>query len=226
MPIQKIFNNADIQELIDNNSKGDFRLRNSALIIAASYWGLTRTEICLMPLDALMCSTGEFYSEWYVPPEIAFNGKARVLYTSDSVAELLDRYVDWLVERKVCKSNLYTFRQLQPDMKFFVNDNLAPFALTKSSKRLVDGGVSYKTRTLDDKLKGFITNTSIQGATVSTFRDSWVKNMYDNGCRHRDLQDISGFVRKSTIDAKIRPFESELQGVFNKVFSRISFNGE
>lgn len=222
MPLEVTFSQDDIQTIIDANNSPQFGPRNKALIICASYWGLDRKEICQLPLNALMSESGSWYKRWVLPEEFSFHGEARELCTADHVIPALDVYVDWLKSKEVGGSNLHTYRQLDGEMKFIVNDNYKPFALTKRKKPLNDGAVSYQTRALDDKLKGFILNAGIQGARVSTFRDSWVKMMYDNGCGYNELKSVSGIKTKSTLDAKIRPLERELQQIFNSVFSRIN----
>tara|TARA_B110000211_G_scaffold162671_2_gene183831 strand:+ start:5907 stop:6230 length:324 start_codon:yes stop_codon:yes gene_type:complete len=107
-------------------------------------------------------------------------------------------------------------------MKLFVNDNLKPFKLTPRGKAKKDGSVSFQTRSLDDKLKSFLDNSRLRGATLSTFRDSWVKMMYDYGCGYNDLKAISCIKTKATLDVKIKPVEREIEKVFNSVFSRIN----
>ncbi|MFT5723867.1 MAG: hypothetical protein ACI9JN_000984 [Bacteroidia bacterium] len=221
MPIEKIFSEDDIQHLINANSQPKYAVRNKALIFGVSYWGLERKEVCLLPLSAVMSESGQWHKIWYIPKEFSYNGEARELRTSDHVLPVFDAYVDWLKSHGVGKSNLHTYRQLNPDMKLFVNDNMQHFALTARSKLRTDGSVSFQTRSLDDKLKGFLANSRIQGATVSRFRDSWVKMMFDNGARYNDLKDISGIKTKATLDAKIKPVERELEKVFSSVFQRI-----
>lgn len=221
MPIEVIFSEADIQHIIDANSQPKFAARNKALIFGASYWGLERKELCLLPLRLLMAETGQWYKVWTLPAEYSYNGISRELRTSDHVIKVLDAYVDWLKSNSIGKSNLHTYRQLNPDMKFFVNDKGEPFKLTKRAKAKSNGEVSFQTRSMDDKLKGFIANAGIKGATVSTFRNSWIKMMHTHGCGYQDLKDISGIRTKATLDAKIKPVEHELQKVFNSVFSRI-----
>jgi hypothetical protein len=221
MPIEKQFTSEDIQELIDNNKEGKYGPRNTALIFALSYWGLERKEISLLSLGSVMDDSGQWYRLWPIPPEYSHNGEGRELMTADHVIPALDAYSDWLIANNVGRTNLHTYRGFDPDMKLFVNDKFEPFALTPRNKPNADGSVSYQTRTLDDKIKSFIAATSIEGATLSTFRDSWLKSMYEAGCQYNELMDVSGIKRKETIDAKIRPYDKELEGIFNKVFNRM-----
>ena len=221
MPIEVIFTEDDIQHLIEANAQPKFAPRNKALIFALCYWGLDRKEVCQLPLSSVMSESGEWYSIWHIPKELAFNGEARELRTADHVLPLLDEYIEWLKECGLGKSNLHTYRGLNPAMKLFVNDKLEPFKLTPRGKAKKDGSVSFQTRSLDDKLKSFLDNSRLRGATLSTFRDSWVKMMYDYGCGYNDLKDISGIKTKATLDAKIKPVEREIEKGFNSVFSRI-----
>lgn len=224
MPIEKRFTDSDIQELITNNSVGDFKERNTALIIGASYWGLTRIELSQLPLGCLMTETGKWHSCWTLPNEFALNGEARELYIADHIIPVLDAYLSWLTANNVGLSNISSYRGHDQDMKFFVNDNLEKFALTKRSKKLKNDKTSYQPRSMDDKLKSFIANSTVQGATPSTFRDSWLRSMYVNGCKIKDLMDVSGYKTKSTIVDKIKAEELELKVVFSKVFSRMNLN--
>jgi hypothetical protein len=222
MPIEKRFTDNEIQELITNNAIGDFRARNTALIIGASYWGLTRVELSNLPLSCLMSETGQWYSVWRLPKDFSFNGEDRELYTADHIIPVLDAYIGWLSANNVGLSSLPTYRGHVDDMKFFVNDNLEKFALTKRTKKLANDKTSYQPRSMDDKLKSFIERTSIQGASPSTFRDSWLRMLHVNGCKIKDLMDVSGYKTKSTIVDKIKAEELELEKVFNKIYSRIN----
>lgn len=224
MPIEKTFTNSDIQELITNNAVGDFKERNTALIIGASYWGLTRIELSQLPLGCLMTETGQWYSTWTLPSNYSFNGESRELYTADHILPVLNAYLDWLSAKNIGLSNLSTYRGHDPDVKFFVNDKFEKFALTKRSKRLANDKVSYQPRSMDDKLKNLLAGTSIQGATPSTFRDSWLRELHTHGCKIKDLMDVSGYKTQSTIVDKIKPKELELEKVFNNVYSRINFD--
>jgi len=44
------------------------------------------------------------------------------------------------------------------------------------------------------KLKSFIDMAGIEEATVVTYRDSFVKTMWDHGCHHKDLMMVSGTI--------------------------------
>lgn len=71
------------------------------------------------------------------------------------------------------------------------------------------------------KLKSFIERAGIEGATVATYRDSWVKAMYKAGCHHKDLMRVSGIRQKETIDRKTRPAIQDLEKVFKGIYRRV-----
>jgi hypothetical protein len=48
--------------------------------------------------------------------------------------------------------------------------------------------------------------------------------LHVNGCKIKDLMDVSGYKTKSTIIDKIRSEEIELENVFNTIYSRINLD--
>jgi hypothetical protein len=221
MPVEKFFNQDELQQLITNNAVGEFKKRNAALIIGASYWGLTRLELCDIPLKCLMTKSGKWLDKWTLPAELSFNGQERTLYTADKIKPVLDAYLEWLIEKEVALTNQNIYRGYDGENEFFVNDNLQPFKKTERKQRLKGGKVSYQPRSLDDKLISFIERTNIQGATPTTYRDSWVRMMFINGCKTRDLLAVSGYKNQASIADKIAREELQLEQVFNTVYSRI-----
>ena len=66
-----------------------------------------------------------------------------------------------------------------------------------------------------------IGRTKLYGATPSSYRDSFIKGMYENGCHWNELMVVSGIKQKRTLERKIRPKEVELEEVFGRLFSRV-----
>jgi hypothetical protein len=79
-----------------------------------------------------------------------------------------------------------------------LNDKGEPYKLSPRKK----GSTDYQARAMSAKLKTYIEKTGIEGATVATFRDSWVKAMYDSGCHHKDLMLVSGIKKKPDLPFK------------------------
>jgi hypothetical protein len=221
MPVEKFFSENELQQLITNNADGEYGARNTALIIGASYWGLTRLELCELPLKCLMTKSGKWHDKWTLQAELSFNGQERTLYTAECIKPVLDAYIEWLIKNEVSLTNQNIYRGFDGESEFFVNDNLQKFKKTERKQRLKGGKISYQPRSLDDKLISFLERTNIQGATPTTYRDSWIRSMFLNGCKTRDLLAISGYKNLSSIADKIKRDEHQLERVFNDVYSRI-----
>lgn len=220
MPIEKILTEKDVQELVVSNSYGEFGRRNIAILMGALYWGLQPIELSRIELGHLMHPNGEFYRIWVLPDYVSYNGIARELQTADHVLNVFENYIIWRQEKSIGTSNLSSHRGLSPDTAFFRNDRGEPFAVTGSER---EGKTYYQPRSMTEIIKRMISRTSLQGVTPSTLRDSWIKQMWDLGCKHADLMSISGIQSKSTLDRKIRPTEHELEDVFKSIYGRVKF---
>ncbi len=84
MPIEHLFNDGDVQRLIDINAEPPFVKRNSAFIMGALYWGLTPSELSLLRLEDVMDQSSNFYRIWPLPTSTAYNGDARELHTEST----------------------------------------------------------------------------------------------------------------------------------------------
>jgi len=72
-----------------------------------------------------------------------------------------------------------------------------------------------------EQLKRMIDRTGLYGATPASYRDSFIKGMFDNGAGWSDLMKVTGIKQKSTLEKKVRPHERELETVLVSLFSRI-----
>lgn len=190
MPIERLFSESDVQRLIDMNSAPPFGKRNAALIMGALYWGLTPSEASLLRLEDVMGQSGDFFRIWTLPTSTAYNGEARELRTEDHVLPFFEAYMDWRLAEELCLSNQAWHRGSDPKSAFFLNDRGEPYKLSPRKK----GSTDYQPRSMSAKLKSFIENAGIEGVTVATYRDSWVKAMYEAGCHHKDLMRVSGIL--------------------------------
>jgi integrase len=220
MPIERLFSESDVQRLINMNSAPPFGKRNAALIMGALYWGLTPSEASLLRLEDVMDQSGEFFRIWTLPASTAYNGEARELHTEDHVLPFFEGYFEWRVGEELCLSNQAWYRGSDPQSAFFLNDRGEPYKLSPRKK----GSTDYQPRAMSAKLKSFIEKAGIEGATVATYRDSWIKAMFDAGCHHKDLMAVSGIRQKETIDRKVRPAIQDLDQVFKAIYSRVKVN--
>ena len=217
MPIERLFNESDVQRLIDMNAAPPLGKRDGAMIMGALYWGLTPAELSLLRLEDIMDQSGDFFRIWTLPGSAAYNGEARELHTEDHVLPFFEQYMDWRVSKGLYLSNQSWYRASDPKSQFFLNDRGEPYKLSPRKK----GSTDYQARSMSAKLKSFILNAGIEGVTVSSYRDSFVKAMYDAGCHYKDLMLVSGFKQRETIDRKVRPAVQHLDKVFKDIFSRI-----
>ena len=150
----------------------------------------------------------------------AYNGEARELHTEDHALLFFEQYMDSRVSEGLYLSNQSWYRGSDPQSQFFLNDRGEPYKLSPRKKDSTD----YQARAMSAKLKSFIEKAGIEGVTVSTYRDSFVKAMYDAGCHYKDLMRASGIKQKETIDRKTRPAIQDLDKVFKAIYSRVKVN--
>ena len=220
MPIERLFNESDVQRLIDMNAAPPFGKRDGALIMGALYWGLTPSELSLIRLEDIMDQSGDFSRIWTLLASTAYNGEARELHTEDHALLFFEQYMDSRVSEGLYLSNQSWYRGSDPQSQFFLNDRGEPYKLSPRKKDSTD----YQARAMSAKLKSFIEKAGIEGVTVSTYRDSFVKAMYDAGCHYKDLMRASGIKQKETIDRKTRPAIQDLDKVFKAIYSRVKVN--
>lgn len=220
MPVEKVLSEKEIQRLIDSNNYGDYAERNVAVLVGALYWGLLPIELSKLELGHVMHPNGDFYSVWVLPDYVSYNGIPRELHTADHILPVFERYVAWRRERSVGVSNLTSHRGLSPDTAFYRNDKGLPFAVTGSER---NGKTYYQPRSMTETLKRMIAKSSLQGVTPTTLRDSWIRQMWNLGCRHSELMAVSGIQSKSTLDRKLRPDEVELEAIFKAIYGRVRF---
>lgn len=217
MPIERILSEDDFKHIIVRNGKPPFAYRNSALVLAASYWLLTPYELTELRLEDVMDKSGEFYSVWTLPEYVAQGGKGREVRTSEHIAKIMARYVQWWIDNDLHSSGKVAFKGRNPKAPFILNDNFEGYSLSKRDKN----GSPVVPVTMNKKLTSLLENAGFKGATASTFRNSGIKIIWDNGAKYNDLKDMTGIKTKSTLDAKIRPHEYELESVLNNVFRNI-----
>ncbi|UYM16312.1 site-specific integrase [Endozoicomonas euniceicola] len=215
MPVNKFFTEIEIKELIFKNSTLPFGYRNAALILGAVYWGLTPSELSLLRLKDVMHEEGVFYKAWIVPESIAYNGFARELQTSDKILPFFEKYMKWRSSFNIFPSSSHLFRHSQGQSPFFINDIYRAYKLSPSKT----GNPDSQAKSMSNKLMQLIGNANINGATPSTFRDTFVREMYKKGCQYNELKLVSGIRKKETIDRKISPNEIELCNIYQSIFT-------
>ena len=217
MATERLFTVTDIQELLDKNAAPPLGRRNAALIMGAVYWGLTPYELSTLTVKDVIAENGELYRIWVLPAHNASNGEPRECHTEIHVLPFFDGYIEWRRDKQWGVSNIPIHRGLSPDSKFFLNDRGDPYKLSPRKA----GSGEYQPRSMNEQLKRMIQKTDLHGATPSSFRDSYVRGLYENGCGWKDLMLVTGIKQKRTLERKVRPQEAELEKVFKRLFSRV-----
>lgn len=218
MAAERIFDEADIQELLEQNAMPPHGARNVALILGGCYWGLTPLELCLVSTEDVIAPGGEFHRNWVLPEKVSFNGEARQIRTENHVLPFFEKYVQHRFSREWGLSDeSHTYRGLKPNSKFFLNDQGDRYKPTERK----DTPGTYQPRSMVEQLKRMIGRTNITGATPASFRDSYIKGLYEGGASWKDLMKASGIKQKRTLERKVRPQEREIEEVFQNLFSRV-----
>ncbi len=217
MAVERFFDVKDIQELLDKNAGTSFGRRNAALIMGAVYWGLTAQELSLLSVNDVIAETGDFYMSWVLPKHTAYNGEERTCYTKEHMLDFFDNYAEWRKQNNIGLSNLAAYRNLDPNSKFFLNNRGEPYKLSPRKA----GSGEYQPRSMNEQLKRMIKRTGLHGATPSSFRDSFIRELYNNGCKWEDLMAVTGIKQKRTLERKVRRKELELEKIFKNLYSRV-----
>ena len=217
MATARVFSEKDLQQLLDRNAAAPHGARNAALIMAAVYWGLTPTELSLLTVKAVMQANGAFYRVWRLPGHLAYNGESRACHTEEHVLPFFEAYVHKRLTRQEGCSNLPRYRGLDPNSRFFLNDRGEAYKLSPRKR----GTGAYQPRSMNEQLKRLIRKADLHGATPSSFRQSFICGLYQNGCGWKDLMAVTGIRQKRTLERKVRPPEAGLEQVFKTLFSRV-----
>jgi len=217
MAVERLFDMQDIQELLNKNAAAPYGKRNLALIIGGTYWGLTPYELSVLDVKDVVAKNGELYSIWTLPAYNSYNGEARENRTKDHVLTFFKNYLEFRIEKEWGLSNLHSYMGLDPESKFFLNDRGEKYKLSLRNSN----SAQYQAQSMSDQLRRMIEKTNLHGATPSSYRDSYIKILYENGCHWNDLKLLSGIKQKRTLERKIRPKEAELEEVFRKLYSRV-----
>lgn len=217
MAVERIFDEADVSELLEQNAAPPLGARNAALIMGGVYWGLTPLELCQVQVENVIAPNGQFYKIWVLPAHNSYNGEPREIHTADHILPFFEKYVDFRITNDWGISNLHSYRTLNPSSRFFMNDLAEPYTPTERK----DKPGSYHPRSMNEQLKRMINRTQLYGATPASFRDSFIRGMYLNGCKWSELMKASGIKQKRTLENKVRPHERELEEVLSNLFSRV-----
>ena len=216
MPAIRQFNAKDVENLLNNNAN-HLGERNAALIMSGVGWGLNPLEMCQVSTKNLISESGELYRIWVLPEHNSYNGEAREIRTENNLLPFFESYIDLRIRKKWGLSNLHSYKGLDPESKFLLNDYGRPYKLTKTHNKDT-GKTSYQARSMNEQLKRIISRTNIVDAKPSSFRDSYIKALYDEGAGWEELKLATGLKNKKTLERKIRPEVKEMEDVYKSLF--------
>lgn len=217
MAVERIFDDTDINHLIEQNSAPPYGIRNAALIVAGVYWGLTPLELSLLSVEDVIAPSGKFYRVWVLPEHASFNGENREIYTEDHVLPFFKGYVDFRVSNDWNLTSRDFHLGLNPKSMFFLNDKAEPYKITE---RLHSPG-TFQARSMTEHIKKMLGKTNLHGSTPASLRGSYIKGLYENGLGWTKLKKLSGIKQKRTLEKKVRPHERELGTVLKGLCSRV-----
>lgn len=214
--VERLLDEKDITELLEQNSSLPFGPRNAALILGGVCWGLTPFELSELTTETVIAPNGEFYRIWTLPVDESFNKEEREIFTENHLVPFFQRYVELRLDLgwKTTK-HVESFQGLNPKSKFFLNDSGKGYRVIKNAS-----GYS-QAKYVSDHIRRMIKRTNLHGATPASLRDSYIKMMYEAGCGWNELKKISGIKHKKTLEKKVRPHERELEKIIGTIFSRV-----
>ena len=216
MPVERLLDERDITEILEQNSAPPTGPRNAALILGGVCWGLTPLELSKLTTETVIDPSGQFYRIWTLPVDESFNNEEREIFTEDHLVPFFQKYVEMRMAKgwKITKHK-GSYQGLNPKSKFFLNDSGEPYGVITTA-----AGYS-QAKYVSDQLRRMIKRTNLYGATPASLRDSYVKMMYEAGCGWNELKKITGIKNKKTLENKVRPHERELENLIGTIFSRV-----
>ncbi len=218
MPLERIFDERDINELMAQNAGGLAGARNAALILSGVCWGLTPLEQSLVTTESIVAPNGQLYRIWVLPSHESYNGKPRELFTEDHLVPYFQKYIDFRLKEN-WKVGGHSHQSLLPDKPFFLNDHGESYRIRTTER----GHKSAKA--MHDQLRKMIKNCNMHGATPASYRASFIKIMYEAGVRWSELKELTGIRDNRTLEGLVRPHERELELIMGKIFSRVKMPG-
>jgi len=126
----------EIKELAKRHLQGKFNVRDAALIAFSGMSYLTLLDLSLIRVKDLLTESGKVYKQMVIPAEFNPNGKQKVLIIPNKppLLELTEGVIKWRNKEKLGLSNLGTYCGLNPESRFFLDNDGNEFSLTPRAK--------------------------------------------------------------------------------------------
>lgn len=189
--------NKELKLLLEQN-RAQFPELNSALILAATMWGVKAGELSLIEVADVISNKGVIKKKWELRKEVAFNGRKRELYTEhERQIECLYAYLDWRVRQSQGVTNLGEYRGLDPGSRLFLTPDGKPFIFSR--RELAGGKVNMQPVGMNAYFKRLIKDAGLadKGITYKDFRRSLTIQMWREGGRKtgvmKDIMQYMGY---------------------------------
>jgi len=172
----KTLSTKQIVKLAIKHENAPYSVRDAALIACSGLAFITLFDLSLLRVRDLMDHKGRFYDQLTVPPEYNPTGKSKLLFIPQKsyMRDVLERYAQRRVELNHGTTNIGTYRNLNPDSCFFLDDDGQPFNLTPRTSGDSDIARMQPIR-LRRMFKKFVLP---EGVTPSSLNQSFVLNFY------------------------------------------------
>jgi site-specific recombinase XerD len=176
---------------------GQTPARDAALLCVLYGTGMTATELAQLEVADVLTESGDYRSKSEVRAAIAFNGRRRPVYwTNTKVREALDAY---LAERVRLAHGVTAWRSLwrclvQLGPVFLTNDG-RPFTLT--TRKTGAGNTSRSCESLTQVLRRLHDQAGIEGAGATAARRTFAVRLHRRGYDLRHIREVLGLATLS-----------------------------
>lgn len=171
---------------------GENPTRNLALILCVYGTGMMLTELARLPLSAYLGANGTIKEKSEVSADVAYNGKARPLYWSNTkVCEAIDKYLEFrLNNNEGTTTRKAAYRGLDPDTPLFRTGDGQPYRLTK--RNTARGSISYSCDSLSQLFRKLHLQAGIEGASAMSGRRTFAIRLHRLGYGLAYIQKLIG----------------------------------
>lgn len=126
----------EIKQLAKKHLNGNYNVIDAALIAFSGMSFLSLLDLSLIQVKDLITERGAVYKQTTIPAIYNPNGKQKVLIISNKsfLLEITEAVVEWRIKSELGLSNLGTFRGLNPESRFFLDNRGDEFPITPRAK--------------------------------------------------------------------------------------------
>ena len=171
---------------------GESPERNVALLHVIYGTGMMLTEVATMRIEHYLTPDGSIREKSSVPADVAYNGKERPLWWSNSkVTDSIDKY---LALRARLGHGVTTrraaYRGLDPSSPIFLTGDGAPYKLIE--RKTSTGAITYSCDSLSQLFRKLHQQCGIEGASAMSGRRTFAVRLHQRGFDLRHINELLG----------------------------------